>query len=352
MKLYRLGKAPWEESQLVYHALARLNQEALVLVSPAKPYVCLGFHQDAQQEVDLDYCRGQGLPVFRREVGGGAVYLDGDQLFWQLILKKDNPLAPRSRQKFYEKFLGPVVGVYRNVGLNAEYRPVNDVVAAGRKVCGTGVGEIGGCVVCVGNVIRDFDFAAMARVLKVPDEKFRDKLYKGLAANLATIKGELGPAAYEHWDDEKLGNLLAQEFARLLGDLQPARMNEELVAAVGRERRRMLDPAWLDFRRKPKPGRQVKLRTGVSLRQGMHKAAGGLMRARYELNEGRLREVNLSGDFFSYPPEAVARLEAVLEGIRQEEAEAVIGEFYLRQGWETPGVSVGDWLEVLNGQKT
>ena len=87
MLLYDLGKAPWAESQLIYHALARLNKEALVLVSPAEPYVCVGFHQDAAQEVDLAYCRARNLPVFRREVGGGrgisgprpAVLADGAQ---------------------------------------------------------------------------------------------------------------------------------------------------------------------------------------------------------------------------------------------------------------------------------
>ncbi len=59
MELYNLGKTPWEDSQLIYHALARLGREALVLVSPASPYVCLGFHQDAEQEVDLDFCRSR-----------------------------------------------------------------------------------------------------------------------------------------------------------------------------------------------------------------------------------------------------------------------------------------------------
>ena len=73
MKLYNLGKVPWEESQLIYHALAHMGEEALCLVSPNSPYVCIGFHQDVEQEVDLDFCRQNQIPVFRREVGGGAV---------------------------------------------------------------------------------------------------------------------------------------------------------------------------------------------------------------------------------------------------------------------------------------
>jgi lipoate-protein ligase A len=33
VELYVLGKVPWEVSQLIYHALAHLGREALVLVS-------------------------------------------------------------------------------------------------------------------------------------------------------------------------------------------------------------------------------------------------------------------------------------------------------------------------------
>ena len=78
MQLYKLGKVPWQESQLIYHALAKLGREALCLVSPSAPYVCIGFHQDVAQEVDLDFCQANNIPVFRREVGGGAVSFGSD----------------------------------------------------------------------------------------------------------------------------------------------------------------------------------------------------------------------------------------------------------------------------------
>jgi len=71
MKLYNLGKVPWEESQLIYHALGYIGQEALSLVSPATPYVCIGCNQDAEQEVDLEYCR-ETIYLFSDEKWGVA----------------------------------------------------------------------------------------------------------------------------------------------------------------------------------------------------------------------------------------------------------------------------------------
>ena len=84
MNVYNLGRVPWLDSQLIYHAMPGAQEEGLILLAPAEPYVCIGYHQDARQEVDLDVCRERQIPVFRREVGGGAVYLDGNQLFYQL----------------------------------------------------------------------------------------------------------------------------------------------------------------------------------------------------------------------------------------------------------------------------
>ena len=65
----------------VFVALARPVAEgrspptAFVLY-PERPFANVGFHQEAEREVDIPYCRANGIPVVRRVVGGGAI-LDG-----------------------------------------------------------------------------------------------------------------------------------------------------------------------------------------------------------------------------------------------------------------------------------
>jgi lipoate-protein ligase A len=173
MHLYDLGSVPWTDSQLIYHALPRLGREALVLLSPATPYVCIGYHQDLEKELDAEFCRTSQIPIFRREVGGGGVYLDNDQLFYQLVIHKDNPLAPHDKTSFYRRFLQPPIETYREIGIPAEYKPVNDIITGNRKISGNGAAEIGEYLVLVGNLILDFNYEMMTRVLRVPDEKFR-----------------------------------------------------------------------------------------------------------------------------------------------------------------------------------
>ena len=349
MDLYQLGKVSWQESQLIYHAMAELGREGLILLSPASPYVCIGFHQDVEHEVDLGFCRTNGIPVFRRDVGGGAVYLDGGQLFFQLVLPRGDARIPASKEAFYRKFLGPVVDIYRRLGIPAEYKPINDVIVGSRKISGSGVGEIGGCVVFVGNLIVDFNYEMMTRVLKVPDEKFRDKVHKTLRENLSTIRRELGEERAAPWAEERLNALMIEEFGKLVGPFRSKHPNDALRAKMDEIGSVMLTDAWLIQRRGHGAERNVQIRSGIHVVQKVHKCRGGLIRADFEVSDGRLRGISISGDFFCYPPEKIRHLEAELEGRIVYEVREAVDAFYAANELEIPGVEVGDWLTVFGG---
>ena len=347
MKLYNLDQVPWHESQLIYHALAGLGQEALCLVSPASPYVCIGFHQDVKQEVDLEFCQSHKIPVFRRKVGGGAVYLDGNQLFFQLILHKNNPAIPVNKVTFYKKFLQPVIDVYRHIGIAAVYKPVNDVLVETRKISGTGVGEIGDCIVFVGNLIVDFNYDMMSRVLKVPDEKFRDKVHQTLKDNLSTIRRELGELKAAQWNAQILNALLAQAFEKLLGTMVPSQKDKQLQTKMDELSQKMTGEQWLHQKGPKIEGRDIKIRAGINVVHKMHKAEGGLIRADFEIFDQQMTNVSLSGDFFCFPEDAIARLEAKLEGKSIDAAAKVLALFYDQEKIETPGIHINDWMRVL-----
>jgi len=336
---------PWLESQLIYHSFPRVGMEGLILLAPAEPYVCIGYHQDAEQEVDLAYCRERGIPVFRREVGGGATFLDGQQLFYQLIIHHDNPRAPGDKAEFYRQFLAPVAQAYRDLGVEARYRPVNDVITTeGRKISGSGAADIGDYAILVGNLIADFDYETMVHVLRVPDEKFRDKVFKSLSDNLTTLRRELGQVP--PW--EAMMAALADNFERALGTLTPATLPAAVLDKVAELKQTHTTEDWLLRPGKRfREGRQVKIATGVHVAQRMYKAPGGLIRATVETQQDQIAAVGLSGDFFFYPADKLADLEQALVGATLAEAQSAVEEFYRANGIESPGVTPADLATAL-----
>ena len=126
MKVFYLDSVAWHDSQLLYHTLPRLNREGLLLLSPHSAYVCIGYFQDAKQEIDVEFCEENKIPIFRREVGGGAVYLDNNQLFYQLVIHKNNPLVPKTKEAFYQKFLhAPIDAAHANSACKYLNRALN-----------------------------------------------------------------------------------------------------------------------------------------------------------------------------------------------------------------------------------
>jgi lipoate-protein ligase A len=346
MDYYFLDAVSWQHSQALYHAAAHLGREALFILRPATPYVCIGYHQDAQQEIDLKFAQEHDIPVFRREVGGGAVYLDGAQLFFQLILRRDRPGVPANVAEFYRKFLVPVIETYRQFGVPAEYKPVNDIVTGGRKISGTGAAQIDDMLVLVGNFIQDFNYDMMTKVLRVPDEKFRDKVYKTMYDNLTTFKRATGqiPA------NADLAATVVGLYEPLLGKLEPKPLDDELVNKADELFAEMSTTEWLlaNDRRRP-DATSVKIAEGIYVIQKMLKTPGGLIRATAVNQGGVLNDVHISGDFFFFPAANLVDLEHALEGTSAdaENISKCVDSFYQQHQIESPGVVPADFAQVL-----
>jgi len=346
INLFHLRHVDWLDSQLIYHVLPRLGQEGLIILAPSSPYVCIGYHQNLEQEVDLDYCQAHHIPVFRREVGGGAVFLDGNQIFYQLVLHKNHPLAGGSKADYYQRMLQPVVDTYQELGIDARFRPVNDIITAeGRKIAGTGAAEIKDHIILVGNLIADFDYETMTKVLKVPDEKFRDKLFKSLTENLTTIKREKG--RMPTWDE--MAEPLIRNYQKILGPLEESPVTEVIRQEVEAVKHSYLSDDWLLIKRRDEKHRNIKIATDVNIIQHMHKAPGGLMKANYELKDEKIQSLSLCGDYFCYPADVDRQIERILEGRQLDEAAGILEEYYRQHAIETPGISPSDWAKVISG---
>lgn len=350
IRVVDLGAVRPVRSQAAYHAVAYAMEEdaldTVLLVTSDRPYVSVGYHQDAAREVDLEFCAAHGLPVIRREVGGGAVYLDRNQVFCQWIFHRER--LPARLEDRFSLYIGPLVATYRRLGIDAYYRPVNDVQVAGRKIGGTGAASIGRSEVMVGSLMFDFDHDLMARVLRVPSEKMRDKVVQGIRDYITTMKRELGIVPDR---DEVLG-LYLEETSKALGrPLQPGALTEREWQVVAELEERFSSDEWLYLKGGLRSSEVVKIHADVHVAESTDKAPGGLVRATARVRQGRIDDVSLSGDFTLLPAWAVGALEQALRGLplKEDVLQQRIADVYRALGVQAPGLSPEELTQALVG---
>lgn len=170
LRVIDFGRVTPLRSQTAWHAVAYGVSEGqpatLSFARPSAPYVCVGYHRDLA-EVDQEYCRANDLPVYRRMVGGGPVYLDDGQLFFQICLPVS--AVPAARMDALRLLLAPAVTAFRAVGVDAELDQDLEICVGDAKICGHGAGQIEDAVVVCGNLIEKFDHERATRVLGLTD---------------------------------------------------------------------------------------------------------------------------------------------------------------------------------------
>ncbi|MHA2021808.1 MAG: lipoate--protein ligase family protein, partial [Candidatus Thorarchaeota archaeon] len=151
--------------------------------------VSIGTFQGMTEEVDLDFCRSREIDYIRRITGGGAVYHDYEgEITYSIILPRGHKLAPDDILDSYRVLCGGVVKGLEHLGIEAEFKPINDVIAGGKKVSGNAQTRRHSCVLQHGTTLLDLDVETMFSVLKVPQEKISDKMITDVKERVTSIR--------------------------------------------------------------------------------------------------------------------------------------------------------------------
>ncbi|MEM3654123.1 MAG: biotin/lipoate A/B protein ligase family protein [Candidatus Bathyarchaeia archaeon] len=150
--------------------------------------VSIGYFQSIEDEVNIEACKIMGIDVVRRITGGGAVYHDFEgEITYSLIVKEDNPKIPFDIIKSYETICKGIILGLKELGLNPEFKPINDIVINNKKISGNAQTRKSGVVLQHGTILLDSNIQTMFKVLKV-----RDKMITAVEERVTTIKKELG----------------------------------------------------------------------------------------------------------------------------------------------------------------
>jgi lipoate---protein ligase len=260
LRVIDFGRVSPLRSQTLWHAIAygvsETGQATLSFMRPSRPYVGLGYHARLE-DVDTAACAEAGLPIYRRMVGGGVVYLDPAQQFFQICLPKD--AVPPSRESALRFLLAPAVEAFRAVGVPADLDDEGEIVIGEAKICGHGAAQIDDAVVVVGNLIEAFDHEAAARVLRLEPD-MRAEVLRLMRRHVVATPADA--AAFR--TAAALAYGAALEMEPVIGRLTTYERRR-----LGELDERFRSPGWLRGPERPDPSRtQVKIRAGVLVTAG------------------------------------------------------------------------------------
>lgn len=155
------------------------------------PAISIGYFQSLEDEVNLEMCKNIGVDYVRRITGGGAVYHESE-LTYSIVIPESHPQVPKNIMESYGRICGAVIKGLKNLGINSNYIPVNDIIADGKKISGNAQTRKLKTVLQHGTILTDVDVNKMFLLLKVPDEKIKDKLIADVKQRVTSIKHILG----------------------------------------------------------------------------------------------------------------------------------------------------------------
>ncbi len=308
LRVVDAGDAGAFRSQALWHGIASAMRPGaepiLSFCRPVEPYVGLGYHRSLA-EIDSGACRRLGLPVIRRQIGGGPVYLDQDQLFFQITLPADR--APARVDRLYELCLEPAVAAFRALGLDARRNGANDITVGdtetgARKLSGTGAGRIGDGVTVVGNVMLRFPHERMVEVLALPGSRLRRECLRLMRRHVSSLADEgLEGIGFEEARAaliEAYGRAFRSAFDDRTAQTED-RLTETEEEAIRRWEDRFRDPEWLAGPEQPlganqPASRQIK----ISADAWIVAAAGDGVTVEASLAGGHIERIRIDAESF------------------------------------------------------
>jgi lipoate-protein ligase A len=296
------------------------------------PCVLVGYHQSVDEEIRLDYCRSNGIEINRRLTGGGALYWGTKELGWEIYISKNHPSVPARFEELYRKMGQSASRGLRHLGVDACFRPRNDIEVQGRKISGTGGTELSGAILFQGTVLVDFDIDVMLRALRIPTEKLQEKEIESVKERVTSLRWELGVSP----PLPEIKAALIRGFGESFGvtfERQPVTPEEE----------NLLKTKLPYF---SSPEHIFKVRDALPRRKTLSsilKAPGGLIRVSMAVDTKTrvINQILITGDFFAHPKRLIFDLECLLKNSKATPSHIreVITSFFADGKPQIPGVS-------------
>jgi len=280
----------------------------------------IGQFQTVEKELRPEFCRKKGIEINRRITGGGALYWSTTDIGWEIFSTRDSFPAITGVEEYYRLFCSAVAAGINRFGIDASFRPRNDIECGGRKISGSGGTSMGDAFMFQGTLLVDLDIDVMLRCLKVPVEKLSYSEVDSLKDRITWLSREAGflPAR-----KEIIGSILTGLRENLDIDTYEGGLSRDEKELFASRLPYFKSCSHINKIRDSKS--QYYIRSITKSNKSVVKCS-----AKIDIRRAKLKDLYFTGDFFAYPRRAVFDLEARLKNIpaRNGCARDIIYEFF------------------------
>lgn len=150
------------------------------------PAVAFGRFQAYHDEIQHEYVTEEGIETVRRNTGGGAMYAEPEKVItYSLYLPKE--MVPEDIEESYQELDRWAVEALNSMGLEVEYRPLNDIEHQDGKVGGAAQLRKNNSVLHHTMLSYDLNTENMLKALRIGKEKVSDKAIKSAEKRVAVM---------------------------------------------------------------------------------------------------------------------------------------------------------------------
>ncbi|MBU4566907.1 MAG: hypothetical protein KMY53_01825 [Desulfarculus sp.] len=328
----------------------RKSSSTLVVNFFSADSITTGVLEDPEKSLHMDFCKEKGIVVRRRLNAGGAIFANQGSVMNCLYLDLSQPWVPfKTIREAFPFFLGRMAEVASELfGIDARYRPVNDIEVGGRKLVATSARLENGILTLrsVINVVP-VDRSLMSGAIIARPEKFQDKVQKDGGARFTCFQDEAGRLI----ERDEIYALATGTMKRAFGD------DLEIVegALTGLEQQYLEDylerfgsEEW--FYANSERARFAGADPAARRVEAYHKAPAGLMGLALLALDGKVHDIILLADFHPSPYSVMGTFEGALRGqpLNLDTSMERVAEVYNAPGVEIPGAELSDFATLLD----
>jgi len=159
------------------------------------PAVIIGSFQSLRNEVDPEGAERHGITVVRRISGGGAMFVEPGNTITYSLTVPGSLVEGLSFEQSYAFLDDWVLGALADVGVQATYKPLNDIASPAGKIAGAAQKRfVRGAVLHHVTMAYDIDADKMLEVLRIGREKMSDKGTKSANKRVDPVRSQTGMA--------------------------------------------------------------------------------------------------------------------------------------------------------------